>query len=107
MTPQVRAKVEDDLHRMLGRHSGVLSLWVANFNSASVDGPGLRHDVNVFLRLQLGALAQSTIDARLCLSDECDYRRWLTMLERHVLPIMVTHRLPVPYAALVSCLASD
>lgn len=104
-TPIERSKVEGDLHRVLGRDPVVISSWNQAFQSSAVDGVALRSEVNSFLRTQLGAV-EHTMDARLCLSDESDYRHWLTQLGRYVVPALSQNQLPVPYAVMASWFAS-
>ena len=101
MTPTDRAQVEQDLLARMGNFNGLTGRWNSTFITNATDGNGFRHDVNFFLRVQLGALELPTVDVRLCLEDGSDYRRWLQLLERHVFPVLDKHRLPVSFKELV------
>jgi len=104
-TPIERSKVEGDLHRVLGRDPGVAARWLASFQSNAGDGIRLRAEVNSFLRTQLGAV-ENTMEARLCLSEESEYRHWLSQLGRYVVPALSTNQLPVPYSVMASWFGS-
>lgn len=93
MTQVNRERMEVTLHRMLER-AGTLERWHAHFHSNQSDSFLYRRDVNRFLRMQLGMLNEDTREARLCLSDTCDWQQWLKLLERHVMPILAKHQLP-------------
>ena len=99
MTPNNRVEVERALHPILQR-AGVLERWHTHFISLVDSGDLYRRDVNRFLRVQLGTLDVDTQDVRLCLSDDCDYRQWLKMLEQYVIPQLSRHSLPVEAATL-------
>ena len=100
MTPTDRAQVEQDLLARMQPFTGLSGRWCMVFASPADSGTQYRHEVNAFLRVQLGALDSSTIDARLCLEDDTDYKRWLQLLERHVFPLLVVNNLPVGYKEL-------
>lgn len=103
MTPNDRTMVERELHLMLNK-AGLLERWNAHFVSLVDSGVLFRQDVNRFMRVQLGTLDIDTQEARLCLSDDYDYRQWLKMLERHIVPILKRYSLPVAPATLSSWL---
>lgn len=107
MTPNDRAQVEQDLFARMRAFSGLEGRWKSTFNTTAVDGAGYRSDVNFFLRIQLGALPNSTVDARLCLEDTSDYRRWLQLLERHVFPLLNNNQLPVSFKELVTWISQE
>ena len=97
MVPYERQVVEGDFHQILRGFDGLEARWTSCFQSKAVTGVEYQHDVNSFLRVQLGALSFSTIDARLCLEDIGDYKRWLGNLVRHVVPLLQQNQLPISF----------
>lgn len=97
MVPNERTKVEGDFHQILRGFDGLESRWVSCFNSGAATGTQYQHDVNNFLRVQLGALNFSTIEARLCLEDNSNYRRWLSLLDRYIIPLLHQNNLPISF----------
>jgi len=98
----IALKVEADLHLAMERYPGLKERWTALFRVNHTDGTAYRHEVNAFLRTQLGALGVATVDVRLCLDDECEYKRWLVLLNRYVFPMLAKHNLPVSFEEIVT-----
>lgn len=103
MIPNERSKVEGDFHQLLRGFDGLEARWLKCFQTSSVNGASYQHDVNCFLRVQLGNLECSTFEARMCLEDNINYKRWLNLLARYVIPLLAQHQLPLSFKEFQLC----
>jgi len=80
----------EKIHNCLTKHSPCVGAhWVAH-NAPS----DTLHDVNRYLRLQLGLLEDSTTAARECLLDDISEKDWLRLFNKHVAPVVARCGLP-------------
>jgi hypothetical protein len=65
------------------------------FNCNAIDEKDEIRELNRFWRSELAALHTSTISARTCLVDDIAPTDWLRHFRTLVLPVVVSHDLPV------------